>query len=69
MDIAPTDDKKILTDKDIVCLGHLKRVFPMLERLRRDVLPGGGAASTIPKADGLGTWKNDSEAAEHGLRP
>jgi len=31
--ITPTDDKKQLTDKDIVCLGHLKRVFPLLDRL------------------------------------
>ena len=34
MDTARTDDKKSLTHKDIVCLGYLKRVFPMLERLR-----------------------------------
>jgi len=32
-DTTPTDDKKPLTDKDIVCLGHLKRVFPLLDRL------------------------------------
>jgi hypothetical protein len=32
-DITPTDGKKPLTDKDIVCLGHLKRVFPLLKRL------------------------------------
>jgi hypothetical protein len=35
MDTAVTDDEKLLTDKDIVCLGHLRRVTPMLERLRR----------------------------------
>ena len=35
MDTAPPDGKKSLTDEDIVCLGHLKRVFPMLGRLRR----------------------------------
>src|ERR1035441_1285016 len=31
----PPDGKKPtpLTDRDIVCLGHLKRVFPLLERL------------------------------------
>jgi hypothetical protein len=29
-----TDPKKELTDKDIVCLGHLQRVFPLLDRLR-----------------------------------
>lgn len=28
-----TDGKKQLTDKDIVCLGHLQRVFPLLEGL------------------------------------
>lgn len=30
---AETDGKKQLTDKDIVCLGHLRRVFPLLDRL------------------------------------
>jgi hypothetical protein len=25
--------EKLLTDKDIICLGHLKRVFPLLQRL------------------------------------
>lgn len=29
----PADDRKPLTDRDIVCLGHLKRVFPLLDRL------------------------------------
>ena len=29
----PADGKRPLTDKDILCLGHLQRVFPLLDRL------------------------------------
>ena len=29
----PPPDRPALTDKDILCLGHLKRVFPLLDRL------------------------------------
>lgn len=32
-DLSTQPDGKQLTDKDIVCLGHLRRVFPVLERL------------------------------------